>query len=140
MSYLRIIFLSLVIGACAPIVPATTPPQLEHTPGAFVIVTNETFDAGVFRVDYPQSWRVVKTSIASTPLIQVVFVTPDESSITLTQMDAVSDTVKDDERIITLENDVIIQVLIKLSDDEDDTFLDYADQLIDSIRPNSSAQ
>ncbi len=134
MSYLRIIFLSLMIGGCAPIVPATTPPQLEHTPGAFVVVTNETFDAGVFRVDYPHSWRVVKTSIASTPLIQVVFVTPDESSITLTQMDTVSDTTNDDERFITLENDVMIQVLIKASDDAEDTFLVYADQLINSIR------
>ena len=137
MSYLRIILLSLIIGACAPIVPATTPPQLEHTPGAFVVVTNETFDAGVFRVDYPQSWRVVKTSIASTPLIQVVFVTPDESSITLTQMEAVNDATSSDERFITLENDVIIQVLIKPSDDADDTLLDLADQLINSIRPST---
>ncbi len=137
MSYLRIIFLSLVLGACAPIVPATTPPQLEHTPGAFVVVTDETFDAGTFRVDYPQSWRVVKTSIASTPLIQVVFVTPDESSITLTQLEAVSDTANDDERFITLENDVIIQVLIELSNDVEDTFVDDADQLINSIRPST---
>jgi hypothetical protein len=136
MSYLRYIVLSLLIGACAPIVPATTPPQLKHTPGAFVVVTDDTFDAGVFRVDYPQSWRVVKTSIASTSLIQVVFVAPDESSITLTQTETVSDSISNTERFITLDNGVIVQVIIKPAKDADDTFNDLADQLISSIRPN----
>jgi len=135
MSALRIIILSLVIGACAPIVPATTPPQLEHTPGAFVVITHETFDAGVFRVDYPQSWRVVKTSIASTPFIQVVFVTPNDSSITLTQIEAISDTTHSDEQFITLDNDIIIQVLVTPSEDAENTFHDLADQLINSILP-----
>lgn len=136
MSYLRTIILSLLIVACAPIVPATTPPQLKHTPGAFVVVTGDTFDAGVFRVDYPQLWRVVKTSIASTSLIQVVFVAPDNSSITLTQTETISNSTSDNERFITLENGVIVQVLITPSANTDDTFNDLADQLISSIRSN----
>ena len=136
MSIIRYIVLCLSIGACAPIVPATTPPQLEHTPGAFVVVTNDTFDAGIFRVDYPQSWRVVKTSIASTEWIQVVFVSPDESSITLTQMETVSNSTSDNERFITLDDGTILQVLIAPSKDADDTFTQRADQLIASIRSN----
>lgn len=71
----------LLLG-CMPIVPATQPPQLAHTPGAYVVVddTTSTYDAGVFRVAYPQGWRIVKTSIASTPDMAVVFVSPDEQS------------------------------------------------------------
>jgi hypothetical protein len=136
MSYLRILIFSLLIGACVPIVPATTPPQLKHTPGAFVVVTEGTFDAGVFRVDYPQWWRVVKTSIASTAMIQVVFVAPDDKSITLTQVEVINDSTSDSEQFITLGNGTIIQVIVSLSDDVDDTFNDLADQLITSIRPN----
>ena len=136
MSNLRYIILSLLIGACAPLVPATTPPQLQYTPGAFVVVTNETFDAGVFRVDYPQSWRVVKTSIASTAFLQVVFVAPDESSITLSQTKTVSNSTRDTERCITLDNGVIVQVVMKPANNADDTFNDLATQLIASIRSN----
>ena len=47
--YLYYSLLCVVMGACAPLVPATTPPQLAHTPGAFVVVTDKTFDAGMFR-------------------------------------------------------------------------------------------
>ena len=134
MSYLRLIFLSLVLAGCAPIVPATTPPQLEHTPGAVVIVTENSFDAGVFQVDYPQSWRVVKTSIAASPLIQVVFVAPDKSAIILSQSESVGDSSGEDEQFITLDNGVIIQVLVTASDDADDNFDALAEHLISSIR------
>lgn len=87
---LSLLALSL-LAACTPLVPATTPPQLAHTPGVFIRVTDEQFSADFFRVNYPQDWRVVKTSIASAAL-QVVFVSPDETmSITLseTPLDAV---------------------------------------------------
>jgi len=74
-----------LLSACAPLIPATTPPQLQHTPGAFVSLDDEIFDAGVFQVDYPDGWRVVKISVAAAPL-QVVFVSPDESmTLTLSQ-------------------------------------------------------
>ena len=72
------IFFALRIAGCTPLIPATTPPQLEHTPGAFVTVDDELFDAGSFRVDYPDGWRIVKSSIASAPL-EVVFASPGNS-------------------------------------------------------------
>lgn len=135
MSYLQISIFCFLLSACVPIVPATTPPQLKHTPGAVVVVTDGTVDAGVFRVDYPQSWRVVKTSIAATPLMQVVFVAPDESTITVTQTESVSESIGDDEQFITLDNGTIIQVLVMPSDDVEDNFSALAEQLIASIRP-----
>jgi hypothetical protein len=80
MDFMRFIwiFLPLWITACTPLIPATTPPQLEHTPGAFVGIDDDYFDAGFFRVDYPDGWRTVKTSVATAPL-EVVFASPDNS-------------------------------------------------------------
>jgi hypothetical protein len=72
------IFLPLWITACTPLIPAMTPPQLEHTPGAFVSIDDDHFDAGFFRVDYPDGWRTVKTSVAAAPL-EVVFASPDNT-------------------------------------------------------------
>jgi hypothetical protein len=72
------IFFALWIAACTPLIPATTPPQLKHTPGAFVTVDDDYFDAGMFRVDYPDGWRIVKTSVATAPL-EVVFASPDNN-------------------------------------------------------------
>lgn len=73
-----ILMLWLALSACQPLVPARTPPQLQQTPGAFVSLTADTYDAGVFRVRYPEGWRVVKTNIAAAPM-SVVFVSPDET-------------------------------------------------------------
>lgn len=127
--------LSLLAGACAPLVPAKTPPQLEHTPGTFVVVTHEKFDAGVFQVEYPRSWRVVKTSIASAEAVQVVFVAPDDSSVTVTEVDVVTETTSDNQQIITLDNGTVVQVVVKPAEVADASFRDAADHLIDSIRP-----
>ena len=68
------------ITACTPLVPATTPPQLQHTPGAFVSIDDEYFDAGMFRLNYPDGWRTVKLSVASAPL-EVVFASPDDTMV-----------------------------------------------------------
>jgi hypothetical protein len=85
MRYFLMITL-LMLTACAPLVPATTPPQLVDTPGAFVTITDEFYDAGIFRVHYPQGWRTVKISIAAEPM-RVVFVSPDDSMlITLSEV------------------------------------------------------
>lgn len=66
------------LAACSPLVPATTPPQLQHTPGAFITITDDRFDGGAFALTVPDGWRVVKTSPAAAPL-EAVFVSPDEA-------------------------------------------------------------
>jgi len=132
-----LIFIIVIFStACAPLVPATTPPQLEHTPGAFVVVTDSTFDGGNFIVDYPASWRVVKSSIAEADTIQVVFVASDENTITLTEVvNAGNDS--ENEQFITLSNDVVIQVVIERADEPDAVFDTYATHLIESIRAST---
>lgn len=113
---LRFTFFIMLLGACAPIVPATAPPQLEHTPGAFVAVTDNFFDAGRFRVDYPKSWRVVKTSIAAADHLQVAFAAPDGSALTLTQADPASDDTSG-EQFVVLDNGIILQIRIQPAND-----------------------
>ncbi len=66
-----------LIAACTPLIPATTPPQLQHTPGAYVVIDERTLDAGIFQVTYPAGWHVVKNSIAAAPL-SFVLVSPDD--------------------------------------------------------------
>jgi hypothetical protein len=77
---LLVIWLAIagVLTACQSPIPATTPPQLQHTPGEFISLTADSYDAGVFRVRYPDGWRVVKTNIAAAPM-DVVFVSPDDA-------------------------------------------------------------
>ena len=124
--------LLLLLGACAPLIPATTPPQLQHTPGAFVSITATRFDAGLYRLDYPSAWRVVKSSTADTPLLQIVFVAPDQSSVTLTQIANIASA--EHEGVLTLDNGIVLAVHIQTAQDDALGFASQAEQLIASIR------
>ncbi len=82
-----ILLLTLLLTACTPLVPATTPPHLEDPPGTFVVVDEEFFDAGIFQVNYPDGWRVVKLSEAMAP-VTVTFASPDDALlITISEVD-----------------------------------------------------
>ncbi len=94
-----------------------------------MVVTDRRFDAGLFRLDYPKSWRVVKTSIAAADHLQVVFVAPDSSTITLTQVDSAAD-----EPAVSLDNGIILQVHIQPADNRAASFAPIAEKLIASIR------
>jgi hypothetical protein len=67
----------LVVAGCAPLIPATVPPQLSHTPGTFITIDDQFVGTAVWRIRYPDGWRVVKISIAAEP-VRLVFVSPDE--------------------------------------------------------------
>ena len=125
----RLTLLTVLLSACAPIVPATAPPQLEHTPGAFAVVTDAFFDAGRFRVDYPKSWRVVKTSIAADDHLQVVFAAPDGGAVTLTEADSAGD-----EPFVALDHGIILQIRIQPGGGDASAFVSAAKKLAGSIR------
>lgn len=119
------------LAACAPLVPATVPPQIKNTPGAFVVVTDKTFDAGLFRLEFPRSWSVIKTSQAYYSHIQVVFRAPDGGIVSLHQVESAGSP-KADYRI--LPNGVILSVAIEAAEQPSDLFSTQARQLIASIR------
>jgi hypothetical protein len=76
MRVLIVLALLVSLTACSSLVPAKEPPQLDATAGAPIIITDEIVDAGLFTVDYPDGWRVVKLSIAGEP-ITLIFVAPE---------------------------------------------------------------
>jgi hypothetical protein len=78
MRFLSLSFLFIPLLACSSIVPANEPLQLNATAGVPIIITDEMVDAGLFTLDYPDGWRVVKLSIAGAP-IHFVFSSPDET-------------------------------------------------------------
>ena len=75
-SYQLSVFSLLLLCAC---VPVEKPPQLTFTPGTPFVVTDEVFDAGVFRVRYPAGWRVISGQASAPP--SVIFVAPDDAAL-----------------------------------------------------------
>ncbi len=80
------VFFLLLMTACAPLVPATTPPQLENLPGTGIALDAERFDAGVFVVDYPDGWRVVKQSEANAPVTVTFAAANNEMTILVSEI------------------------------------------------------
>ena len=119
------------LAACAPLVPATVPPQINNTPGAFVSVTDKTFDAGLFRLEFPRSWSVIITSQAYYGHIQVIFMAPDGGIVSLHQVES-ADSTADEYRILT--NGVILRVAIEAAEQPSEQFSAQARRLISSIR------
>lgn len=124
--YVAILFLSA--SACSPLAPAETPPQIQHTPGAFVTVSETRFDAGIFQLDYPANWRVVKLNTANTDYLKIAFVAPDQSTVTLTQVENA------DKTVVRLDNGVVIVVEINASAAAVASFFERAERLVKSIR------
>jgi hypothetical protein len=116
--------------ACAPLVPARLPLYIRNTPGAVVVVTDKQFDAGLFRLEFPRTWSVVKASPADVDHIHVIFSAPDGGAISLTQV--VSMDSPADEHII-LQNGIIIKVSVEPAAAPSPSFLAQSEQLLASI-------
>lgn len=119
----------LLLAGCGALLPARPPAQLAHTPGAPIIVSEGNIDAGVFRVDYPPAWRVVKLNEAGGGL-HLSFIAPDDSSVTLAQV--AGDTAG--EHILRLDNGWGVKVTIESADTPSPRFSRQAQSLVDSIR------
>ncbi len=120
--------LVLFASACSSLAPAKTPPQIQHTPGAFVTISGNYFDAGIFQLQYPANWRVVKLSTADANYLKIAFVAPDQSIMFLTQVE------NTDKNVIRLGNGVALAVEIDASDNADSGFFNDAKHLISLIR------
>lgn len=69
----------LSLSACQSLVPATVPPQLSHTPGLPLNITEDHIESEQFVLSYPGGWRIV-SSVAIEPL-RLTLVSPDEDMI-----------------------------------------------------------
>lgn len=129
----RLVWLSAMsaLAACASLVPASAPPQIQHTPGAPVIVTDKTYDTGQFRLEFPRAWSIVKPSQAKDEHMQVYFLAPDGGYVIVHQVASV-DSAAEEHR--ALANGVIVKVAVKAADQPSAQFAEQARQLISSIR------
>lgn len=66
----------LLMAAC---VPAEQPAQLDATPGAGVILTENTYTSTAFETWYPPDWRVVSSAAFADPW--VVFADADDTAL-----------------------------------------------------------
>ena len=72
----RLLWLMLALAACAPAQP---PPLLDATPGAGVVVTEDSYRNAIFSARYPAGWRII-TSEASQPP-SVIFAAPGNCAL-----------------------------------------------------------
>lgn len=96
-----VVGLMLALVACGPIVPAQTPPQLAHTPGAPIVIDEQWLSTDDFRLQYPAGWRVVKLNVTGSPL-EIVFAGPDDSLLIRLNRLAASDKNQPDTAILSL--------------------------------------
>lgn len=73
------VFGLIVLAGCQSLIPATTPPQLDHTPGTPLTITDHQIDTEWFSLDYPDGWRVV-TNVAIAP-IHLTLISPDDEIV-----------------------------------------------------------
>jgi len=71
--------LLVILSACGSLVPATVPPQLQHTPGSPITITDNQIVADAFTLAFPDGWRVI-TNVAELPL-ELILVDPDDDLI-----------------------------------------------------------
>jgi hypothetical protein len=67
-----VMLIALSFAAC---IPAQTPPQLAHTPGAPVVVAGSRVETTAFAVDAPSGWRIITSPAALPPFL--IFAAPD---------------------------------------------------------------
>ena len=133
---MRYVVAFLFLAACAPIVPATTPPQLAFTPGPPVVVTNRVYETVDFTVRYPSGWRIV-TSAADQPT-SVVFVGLDEQATITLRVGALDDASFDktqmtDIRTVTLKSGKIVTAIGRAPAGLWQTFLPIYEAVVASI-------
>ena len=117
------------LAGCGTLLPAEPPPQLAHTPGAPIIVSETRIDAGIFQLAYPRDWRVVKLNEAGGGGLHLMFVAPDGGSVRLQQVAA--DT--PGERVLVLDNGWGLKYTIAPGDAPSPHFEAQARALVDSI-------
>jgi hypothetical protein len=71
-----ILFLCLICAGC---IPAQTPPQLEFTPGAPVVVTDQLYQHEAYQVSYPAGWRVITAAAENAG--SVTLAAPDNQAL-----------------------------------------------------------
>ncbi len=124
-------FCCVILTACAPLAPASVPPQLSHTPGAYVAITEGHFNAGSFQFDYPSSWRLIKHGAASDEGMHLILKAPSGGEVSIRVVETESDV---DGEFIRLAKGVLLLATVSAADDSASDLAAMSDRIIRSIR------
>jgi hypothetical protein len=134
-------YIFLLVG-CGAIVPATTPAQLEQTPGAPVRLTDQYYDAGGFQVRYPGGWQVI-TGAASAPA-WVVFISPDEMRVMALSVEPLDpapqppllvEPLRSETQMLTLADGLILYAFLSAPETDWQNTVATFQAAMDSVRP-----
>ena len=121
-----------LLAACSSLVPATAPPQLQHTPGAYIIISNGHVKTSRYQLEYPKSWQLVKQSASDADNLQLDLIAPDGGRVTLLEVDSAG--AAERSGVIPLAEDSFVQVIVYPADESDAAFASQVEQLVSSIR------
>ncbi|MYD09471.1 MAG: hypothetical protein F4X02_05430 [Chloroflexi bacterium] len=121
----------LVLAACSPLLPAVAPPQLTHTPGAYIEIAKGHFQAESFQFDYPPSWRLVKQAATNSDGMRITLRAPGggELSMRVVETDA-----GEDGRFILLAKGKSLLLSVDASRDPSAKLASEIERVIGSIR------
>ena len=120
-----------LLAACSSLVPATAPPQLQHTPGAYIVISNGHVKTSRYQLEYPMSWQLVKQSASDAENLQLDLIAPDGGRVTLLEVDSAGAA---SDHVIPLAEDSFVQVIVYPADESDAGFASQVEQLVSSIR------
>jgi hypothetical protein len=138
------LMLALLLAGCGSLVPARVPPQLTHTPGPPVIVTDHEVRTVAFRAQYPRGWQVITGPAFADPW--VIFLNPDQTALIVLALDpadtavnppgAGADVCRLDDTIHLAESQQII-VAVLAADGTCDPYVPVYRRMVDSLRPGT---
>jgi hypothetical protein len=79
MTLFRLVLLVALVFGGMGCIPSRTPPQLTHTPGPPVTITDSELVTVAFRAQYPDGWRVITAAAAAPP--SVILVGPGDTAL-----------------------------------------------------------
>ena len=120
-----------ILTACAPLPSASAPPQLRHTPGAFVEIVDGHFKAGSFQFDYPSSWRLVKQSAANADGMHITLLAPAGGALSFQVV--ATDKGQDDLFIPLAKGNFLLVTVVDFDDLPSDVTAEF-ERIIRSIR------
>jgi hypothetical protein len=131
------IAMCIFVGACSSL-PAQPPAQLQYTPGPALVVGERTLQTDAYQVDPPAGWRIVKSTIASEPIV-LVLVAPDETTVIQVGNRPVPTFAADEafvqrDAVVTLPNDQAVYLTGQSTRENAESFDDVFEAVKRSIR------
>lgn len=134
--------LVLLLAGCGSLVPAQVPPQLTHTPGPPVIVTDNEVRTVAFRAQYPRGWQVVTGPAFADPWM--IFLNPDQTALIVLALDPADTDVSppaagddvcrlDDAIHLSESRQMVVAVLV--ADGTCEPYVPVYRRVVESLRP-----